>query len=73
MKIDALPPSIKVDLHPLMRQPLAVEACTDASPVEEIDGSGLDEPSTNTAQHMFAGPVLEDYVFDAVIVQQLTQ
>src|SRR5215472_6842056 len=73
MKIDALPPSVKVDLHPLMHQPLAVEACTDTGPVEEIDGPGLDEPGTNAAQHMFAGPVLDDYVLDAVIVQLLAQ
>src|SRR5262249_47231564 len=69
MKIDALPLSVKVDLHAFMHQPLSVEARANAGALEEIDGAGLDQSGTYTAQHMLAGPVLEDHVFDAVIVQ----
>src|SRR5690606_35025624 len=72
-RVDALAFAPREDLAALVPAAFAMHSLADAGFVEQVHGDLLEHPGADAAQHVFAGPALEDHGVDAGLVQQLTE
>jgi len=71
--VDPMPPPGEGNLDAIVNEALAVQAAGDPDFIQQIDSALFKNARADARQDIFPGLALDDYVVDAVLVEELSQ